>query len=444
MAEGNVNPNQRASLKQLSIRGVAWSFGGHGASEFIRLASNLILTRLLIPEDFGLMLMVNVILMGLQLFSDVGIGPSIIQNPRGTEQRFLNTAWTIQVMRGGFLWLIATALAYPFALLYDMPKLAELIPIAAITAVISGFNSTKLFSLNRQLHLGKITILGLGQALVSTSAMIIWAYISPSTWALIGGGIVGCLFHAIASHFITPGPLNKFAWDRTAVRELFKFGKWIIFSTAIGFFANRGDRLILGKVMTGTELGLLSIALVLAQSLIKLISRIGRKVLFPLYTRLAEKDPQSLRRKIARVRGALLAATIPPMCILTVWGSDIIELLWDPRYKDAGWMLQILAAGGIMRIINVTITPVLLAKGDSFRHLLYTALNGITLVCTMGIGIAVNGPTGGIIGAAIAPVINYLFITLLVRRYNVLMPVLDFGVIAGATLLIGIGFYVSQ
>lgn len=427
------------SLKNLSIRGVVWIFGGHGAGELLRLASNLILTRLLIPEDFGLMLMVNVILLGLQLFSDVGIGPSIIQNARGEDPRFLNTAWTIQVIRGCVLWLVSILLAYPFALLYDMPQLAQLIPVAALTSIIAGFGSTKLFSLNRELHFGRIVLLRLGGAAISIAVMILWAYFSPTVWALVIGGIVGSLFLTISSHFITPGPSNRFAWDRDAVQELFNFGKWIVISTAIGFFANRGDRLILGKFMTVAELGMFSIALVLANSLIKLVSNIGSHILFPLYARLAEEDPTLLGKKITRARGALMAVTIPPLCLLAVWGSDIVEFMWDTRYEGAGWMLQVLSAGGIVQVINITLIPILLAMGDSFRHLMATISSGVTLVVAIGIGIAVDGSAGGVVGVAIAPILNYPVVALLVRRYNVFMPMLDFGAILGGIILISIG-----
>jgi len=429
------------ALKKLSVRGAAWMFGAHGTGELIRLGSNLILTRLLIPEDFGLMLMVNVILLGLQLFSDVGIGPSIIQNPRGTDPRFLNTAWTIQVIRGCILWLISVLLAHPFAVLYDMPQLAQLIPVAALTSIIGGFGSTKLFSLNRELHFGRIVLLGLGVSLISVTTMIIWAYFSPSVWALVVGGIVGGILHTVASHFITPGRSNRFAWDHEAAKELFSFGKWIVLSTAVGFFANRGDRLILGKFMSTAELGMFSIALVLANSLIKLVGTIGNHLLFPLYARLAEEDPAHLGKQITRARSALMAMTIPPLCALTVWGSDIVTFMWDSRYEDSGWMLQILSAGGIVQIINITLIPILLAMGDSYRHLLATISSGMSLVIAIGLGIAIDGTTGGIIGVAIAPILNYPVVVLLVRQYKIFMPLLDLAAVLGSVLLVSLGFY---
>lgn len=85
------------------MRGVAISLGTTVAQQLIRLGSNLILTRLLFPEAFGLMALVQTFMTGLAMFSDIGIGPSIIQNRRGEDPDFLNTAWTIQIGRGVML-----------------------------------------------------------------------------------------------------------------------------------------------------------------------------------------------------------------------------------------------------------------------------------------------------------------------------------------------------
>jgi hypothetical protein len=104
-----------SSAKQTARRGSLWTLGGYGVSQVIRLASSLILARLLFPEAFGLMALVNVFMQGLEMLSDLGIGPGIIQNKRGAEPKFLRTAWTLQIIRGFVLWGITLLLARPVA-----------------------------------------------------------------------------------------------------------------------------------------------------------------------------------------------------------------------------------------------------------------------------------------------------------------------------------------
>ncbi|HZJ69863.1 MAG TPA: oligosaccharide flippase family protein, partial [Planctomycetota bacterium] len=105
-------------MRVLVRRSATWSILAHGGSQLLRFASNIVLARLLFPEAFGLMAIVNALLQGLHLFSDIGIGPSIIQNARGNDPAFLNTAWTVQVVRGTVLWLVACAIALPAAIFY--------------------------------------------------------------------------------------------------------------------------------------------------------------------------------------------------------------------------------------------------------------------------------------------------------------------------------------
>ena len=89
-----------SEAKSKLLNGSLWTFFGYGSSQIIRLGSNLVLARLLFPEAFGIMSLVTVVMQGLTMISDLGVGPSIIHSKRGDDPNFLNTAWTIQVIRG--------------------------------------------------------------------------------------------------------------------------------------------------------------------------------------------------------------------------------------------------------------------------------------------------------------------------------------------------------
>ncbi|MEY8838750.1 oligosaccharide flippase family protein, partial [Cribrihabitans sp. XS_ASV171] len=101
---------QGSSLMSRVLRSASWVIVGYGLSQALRLASNLILTRILFPEAFGMMTLVGLVVVGMQLFSDIGIGTSIVQNRRGDEPDFLDTAWTLQVLRGFLLFGLTLAL----------------------------------------------------------------------------------------------------------------------------------------------------------------------------------------------------------------------------------------------------------------------------------------------------------------------------------------------
>ena len=106
---------QGGTIKALFLRGFAWTTLGFAGSQALRLISNLALTRLLDPEHFGLMAIVTVLLIGLAMFSDIGLGPSVVRSQKTKDERFLNTAWTMQIIRGAVLAAACALLAIPAA-----------------------------------------------------------------------------------------------------------------------------------------------------------------------------------------------------------------------------------------------------------------------------------------------------------------------------------------
>src|SRR5262249_12553651 len=119
------------STEARAVRGGAFALAGHLIVQLLRMGGQIVLTRLRPQEWFGLMAMVYTFRGAIDLFSDIGVGPSIIQNPRGDDSVFLNTAWTIQFGRGIGLWLFTAACALPMAAFYGHQELAFLIPIAS-------------------------------------------------------------------------------------------------------------------------------------------------------------------------------------------------------------------------------------------------------------------------------------------------------------------------
>ena len=136
--------------------------GSHVTSQVIRLGGNLAMTRLLVPEMFGVMALANTLLIGLALFSDLGIRQSIIQNNRGMDSNFLNTAWSLQILRGSLLMLMVLLLAVTISSMtqvqwfssdspYSAPALPYILGILSLSPLIQGFESTKLATANRQI-----------------------------------------------------------------------------------------------------------------------------------------------------------------------------------------------------------------------------------------------------------------------------------------------------
>lgn len=407
---------------------------GYVLGQVLRLGSNLILTRLLTPDLFGLMAIVHSFLAGYQMFSDMGIGPGIIHSKSGNKKAYLNTAWTIQVIRGVGITVIAFITAPLIGTFYDSPDLTALLAVSAVSAVINGFASTAVFTAHRDLTLGRLTILQLGSQAVGAATAVGWALADPSVWALVSGHLASALVVAAGSHLFLVAHRHRFVWDQDSAHELVHFGKWIFLSTVFGFFVNHADRLIIGKLFTMADLGAYSIALVLANFVKQLLARFRRSVQFPIYSATRRDHPEQLPALVRRSKIKLCAFVIPPLALIVAGGDFAVQIMYDARYEDAGWMLRMIALALLIETC-LEAGPVLLANGDS--RLLTKAVGAqsvIQLACMIYGGVH-WGPSGLIWGLVVSRLISYPVSAYCFRKYQSWFPGLDAATLAIAAVL---------
>lgn len=391
-----------SSLKKLAIRGAVFTIASFGLANVLRLGSNLILTRLLLPEFFGLMTLVSTFITGLHLFSDIGVGPSIIQNKRGDDPDFLNTAWTMQAMRGTVLWLGCLLIAWPVAQLYQEPRLLWLIPVVGLSTLLSGFNSTAEQTLNRNLALGKIMVYEFVTQVSCITVMVVWAWFSPTLWALVAGNITAGLVQLVWSHFLIRGYRNRFTWDKEAAKDIFSLGKWIFVSTAVSFLASFADRMILGKLIPLSMLGVYGVALTFSDLPRSIAGSLSYKVILPVASKLAHEPREIFRAKLLHNRRLLLLAAAVLLTALVSLGDILIFALYDKRYVAAGWMLPILALGIWPNLLFETLRQGLMAIGLPKYEASGQFLKSL-FVC---IGLPVSFYFNGMVGAIIVIALN--------------------------------------
>jgi len=396
-----------SSGKKLAIKGAAWTIVSYGSSQIIRFASNLILTRLLLPELFGLVGLAYVLITGINLFSDIGLGPSIIQNKRGEDRQFLNTAWTLQVIRSIFIWICLIIIAKPVASFYGEDRLEWLIPVIGINSLIGGFNSTAISSLNRQMAVKKIVIFELGLQIVATTVMIVWAWFDRSIWPILAGGFTNSVVELVWSHFLIPGQSNRFAWDKEAAKEIFSYGKWIFLSTAVFFLCSQADRLILGKIFTLAMLGIYGIAFTLGDMPRQVIIAISAKVIFPSISLLAELPREELRAKILNNRKLILIPLAVGLAIFVSFGDQLILTLYRKEYVAASWMMPILALGIWHTTLYSMMGSCLLAVGKSQYQAMGNLLTFVNLCISIPLAYHLKGNLGAVIAIALGDLPTY-------------------------------------
>jgi O-antigen/teichoic acid export membrane protein len=406
------------ALRSRTVRSGAITLFRYGGSQLIRLVANILVTRLVAPEAMGLMNLVNVLVQGLEMFSDLGTGLSIISSKRGDDKDFLDTVWTVQLLRGGSIWVIACLCAIPFSLFYDEPLLREMIPVAGLNAVLASLAPTKQWSLNRHLQLGRLTIQELMAQVLGLCAMIGLAYVWHSVWALVWGSLAITAFKTLFAYLLLPGRNNRLCWEQRTRAELFGFGRWVFVSTILTFLSGSADRLIFGKVLTMEMLGIYGIAKMMASAPADAVGQIGSRALFPYYSRMVTTG-EGLAGVFVRARFPLLLLGGWGLSVLAGSGDALIDLLYDDRYRSAGWVLQVLALGAWFNVLCSANVNAFLALGQSKPMALATAIRTVAIITLIPVGAHFGGFHGAVIAFAVSGAIQLLFSAWVINRNGI-------------------------
>jgi O-antigen/teichoic acid export membrane protein len=394
----------KRTLRQRIIHASLWTIGGHASSQVLRLISNLLTTRLLVPEAFGIMALANTFVLGLALFSDVGLGQSVVRSKRSEDPAFTNTVWTLQALRGCLIWLLCLGLALAvYALaqygffapdsVYAHPVLPIVLGVVSASAVIGGFESTNIAMASRTLNVKKITqieLLSQGGALL---IMVVWAYLAQSIWALVAGSVAAATIRTVLSHTIVPGPKSKFQWDKAAAQEVFGFGKWIFLGSIMGFLVTNGDRIILGGLTSATSLGIFSLAAFLIGAIQQIFSKLAGSVAYPTFCEVARNEPEQLKFTYYKIRFPIDLASLFAAGFLFSAGHIIADILYDKRYSGVGSLLEIMSIS-LLEIRYGIAGQCLLALGHSKIITILTSLRLPVVLLVTPVAYAAYGLEG--------------------------------------------------
>jgi O-antigen/teichoic acid export membrane protein len=401
----------------------------------LRLGGNLILTRLLFPEAFGLMGIYSAIVFGVHMLTDVGIGTSIIQKERGNDQEFLNTAWTVQIIRGVIVWGVLCALAFPVANLYGEPVLAAMLPVVGLCAIIGGFSSTKIYSVQRNLDAKRITLIEIGVNALGLIFTACLALLMHSVWALVWGNVIGAILGLIASHHLLLGTNNKFAWDLDAVKHLKGMGRWIMLGSSLTFLSVEGARLMIGAMLDMQQVALYTLSNTLNLMFSKAMEQVTGRVFFPTYSEIHRTKPEKLKSILYKARLTMILPSWGLAILFIFFGTQIMGVLYDARYSGSGPMLEFLAAGSLVGCVWTSYSGALLAMGKAATNTFLTAILVALQISAIFVGFHLGGVTGIVMGVAAVNWIMYPVYAYVMFRIGLWHNKLDMMMIVASILV---------
>ncbi len=450
------------ALKGRVLRAGKWTLGSTVVAMVLRLATNVVLARLLFPDAFGLMSVVNMLITAMGLFSDIGIARSVIQSRSGASPELLDTAWTVQVIRGFGLGFGCIALAmldllaihvglFKPGTVYADPRLAWLMIVFSITPMIQGFDSIKVIQAKREMHLHVIAKIELAGQLASAIAMVVVGYKFHTVWTLVIGAIVAACLRTWLGHAILPGHSSRLRLVKESVTELLKTGRWVFLSSILFFLALNSDKFVLAGLIDKRLYGIYSIALLMANVLQGLATKMCMSIVYPALAEVHRERPRDLAKTLSKFQWAYDGIITLLAGVLITGAPAVIAVLYDHRYQEAGWMLSILAVG-VVGLRYQIVEECYQAVGAPQLQTLANLLRLCTLVFGVIVGLHFWGITGAITAVALCqfsvwPLAIWFRLNRGVfnwRSEAVLVPALAVGLILGWTLSLVVAWALPQ
>ncbi|HDS1722286.1 oligosaccharide flippase family protein [Pseudomonas putida] len=449
----SIDVSAAASLRKRALRAGSWNLVSQVASQVMRLGGNLIMARLLLPEMFGVMVIATTVSILLHLLSDVGLRQNIIQSHRGDDPDFLNTAWTVQIIRGFLLfaltlllalgaWLAQLAELWPADSTYAAPVLPMVLAVTGLSAAIWGFQSTKIDVAVRTFQQKRVVLVDLASQVAGLVVMLVLGLLTHSIWALVLSGLVSAVVWTVLGHTALEGPNNHLRWDRSALTELIVFGRWILLSSMVGVLAMYGDRIWFGASMSAAQLGVYSIAVLILGAVQTALMKIVGAVALPAFSEAARADDKP-RLKALYFRFRLLV----DLLVLFICGGFLtaspllIGWMYDDRYREAGPMLAILSLSFI--VLRYTLAhQVWIALGLTKYQAMDNIIRLVSLWGLLPLLLAIGGVEWAIWGVALHAVPTLVLVVYVnckldifsLKRELMVLPMLLVGALCGALL----------
>lgn len=339
-------------------RGAAWMMAVRLADRGLGLVSTMILARLLVPQDFGLIAMATALLGMIEIMSAFSFDLALIQN-QNAERRHYDTAWTFNVLFGAFTGIVLAVLAIPAARFFEDARVEPIVYCLAAAAFAQSFQNIGIVAFRKELDFRKEFLLLALQKLIAVAVTLILAYVMRNYWALVIGMLTSRLASVLVSYWIHP---YRARFSLAGSRELMRFSSWMLLNNIAVFAAVKGYDFIVGRLAGAHGLGLYSVAYEISNlPTTELVFPISRAI-FPGFSKLA-RDPQRLRTAFLRVAALTALVTFPAGAGIAVLAEPLVRLLLGAQWLEAAPLIQILAIYGVSRTLHAGTGDVYLALG---------------------------------------------------------------------------------
>ncbi len=396
----------KSAIANRTIKGIFWVFLGTVVQGIVQVLTLVVLSRLILPGEFGLANAAVIVIGVSTLFSQIGIGPALVQRPN-LEERHIRTGFSVSLLLGILLMALTILFAPVIASFMRMDGLTLILQVTAPLFVVQSFFVIPNSILSRNMHFRIQTVVqiasyALGYGLVG----IVLAWFKWGVWALVGAQMGQALLGSILTTIFQPYS-KKLEIDAQSFKELFYFGGGFTLARIGNYFAGNVDNLVVGRWLGADALGMYSRAFQLIVMPANLFGQVLDTVLFPAMS--AVQDSKS-RLTSAFRRGVLfITVVVLPISVLSViLAPEIVRIVLGKNWDDAIAPFQILSISILFRTSYKMSDSLARATGAvydrAWRQILFAVF--VFLGAWIGTGWGLAGVAAGVL---LATCLNYAF-----------------------------------
>jgi PST family polysaccharide transporter len=395
----------KENLTKSTLSAFGWQYTSFIAQAVLQLVVLAVLARLLTPDDFGVVGLAMIFVGFAALFSQLGVGPALIQRSELTPVH-IRVGFTLSILLSLIFTLLLIASSPLAAVFLKNDRVTEVLNVISLNFLFAGFGVVAESLLKRNLRFKSLMWANVWSYLIGYAFVgILLAWLGYGVWALVWATLGQSLLKSVLLLFYNPHPLIP-SLSRREMRELLFFGGGFTLAHFLNYSANQGDYFVVGRLMGSEALGVYTRAYQLMMLPAKYFGQVLTVVLFPVMAKIQDKRQQLTKTYLTGI--AMVTLVSAPLGVLMVTAApEIVEVLLGPKWTDTVLPFQILALGvvarGSYKIDDALARALGVMYQRSVRDAIYAA--GVILGAWIGLRWGLAGVAYGVLGAV---VINYV------------------------------------
>jgi O-antigen/teichoic acid export membrane protein len=347
------------------VRGSFWILSLRVSNKLLGLARIAILSKLLLPEDFGVVGIAAIAISLVETFTQSGLATALIKKD-GEVRSYFDTLWTVSLVRSAFIFGVLFLAAPAVAAFFEVPDAKDIIRVFGISVLIAGCRNPAVIHFQKKLQFSKQYLYEFTVTLVNLMVSVAAAFLLRNAWALVLGGMAGAFARLVMSYWLEPYH-PRLQIHKEKLLELFGFGKWIYGTGILYFLIHQGDDLFLGKIYGVAALGLYQMAFTISQLVTTELSQVVSHVTFPALSKI-----QAQRERLANAYGKVLhlvaLLAFPLAGLIFALADELTLVVLSDRWLPIVPMLEILVWAGLLRALKGCTEPLFNAIGRPDVH----------------------------------------------------------------------------